>query len=200
MRIFIIRHGETTSDIDNLYGGDYDDHLTEKGVKQAEELAQKLANHGIQIIFSSSRIRARETSDILKRTLNIDVEVVDEIRERNGYGILTGTSKDEAKVNHPELVEQLKDYRNAIEGAEDYNSFTERVAKGFEHISNSKYDTVAVVTHGGPIRCLFRSVLKFGELSDKLADCAVIELEKNGLNFKVVKTEGTTLVTAVYKN
>jgi len=95
MKIFIIRHGETTSDIDNLYGGDYDDHLTEKGVQQAEELAQKLVNYGIQIIFSSSRIRARETSDILKCVLKVDVEVVDDIRERNGYGILTGVSKDD---------------------------------------------------------------------------------------------------------
>lgn len=173
------------------------DQFKNLGVKQAEELAQKLASHGIQIIFLSSRIRARETSDILKRTLNIDVEVVDNIRERNGYGILTGTSKDEAKIKHPDFVEQLKDYRNTIEGAEDYDSFTERVAKGFEHVSNSNYDTVAVVTHGGPIRCLFRSILRFGELSNKLSDCAFIELEKNDVNIKVVKTKGTTLTATI---
>lgn len=194
MKIFLIRHGETTSDIDNLYGGDYDDHLTEKGTSQAEGLSQKLTNHGIQIIFSSSRIRAKETSDILKHSLNCDVEIVDDIRERNGYGILTGTSKEEAKVKHPQLVKQLKDYRNTIEGAEDYDNFAKRIRKGFEYISNSNHDTVAIITHGGPIRCLFRSVLKFGELTDELADCAVIELEKNDLNFKVVRTDGTALL------
>jgi broad specificity phosphatase PhoE len=35
MIIYLIRHGESTSDIDNLYGGDYDDHLTENGKAQA---------------------------------------------------------------------------------------------------------------------------------------------------------------------
>lgn len=195
MRIFLIRHGETTSDINNLYGGDYDDHLTEKGVKQSEELSRKLSNHGIQIIFSSSRIRAKETSDILKRSLNCDVEIVDDIRERNSYGILTGASKDEAKVKYPELVAKLRDYRNTIEGAEDYDSFTNRIKKGFEYIANSSYETVAIVTHGGPIRCLLRSVLNIGELTNELADCAVIELKKNDLNFKVVKLNGTALIS-----
>jgi broad specificity phosphatase PhoE len=50
MKIYIIRHGETTSDIENRYGGDYDDHLTEKGVNQAKDLSAKLADCGIQII------------------------------------------------------------------------------------------------------------------------------------------------------
>ncbi len=36
---------------------------------------------------------------------------------------------------------------------------------------------------------LFRDVLKLVELSD-LADCAIIELEKNDLNFKAAKMDG----------
>ena len=32
MRICIMRHGETTSDVENRYGGDLDDHLTAKGI------------------------------------------------------------------------------------------------------------------------------------------------------------------------
>lgn len=186
MKIYLIRHGETTSDVDNLFGGDYDDHLTEKGIEQSRELAKKLASCDIQIIFSSSRIRAKETSDILKKHLGCDVEIVNDIRERNHYGVLTGVNKDEAKIKYPELVEQLKDYRNTIEGAEDYDDFASRVQKGFQYIANSKYDTVAIVTHGGPIRCLLRSVLGVGELANDLADCAVIEVEKDDSGFRVV--------------
>jgi len=194
-KIFLIRHGETTSDIDNLYGGDYDDHLTEKGTKQVKDLAKKLADHEIQIIFSSPRIRAKETSDILKHTLNCGVEIVEDMRERNSYGILTGTNKDEANIKHPELVAQLKNYHNTIESAEDYDNFTERVRNSFERICNSNYDAIAVVTHGGPIRCLLRSILKFGELTDKLSDCAIIELcRKNNSDVKVVKMDGTALL------
>lgn len=42
MKIFLCRHGQTTGDIEDRYGGDYDDHLTDLGKTQAEELANKL--------------------------------------------------------------------------------------------------------------------------------------------------------------
>ena len=54
----MIRHGESIGDVEERYGGDYDDHLTEKGRQQAKELAEKLGEKGIQLIYSSPRIRA----------------------------------------------------------------------------------------------------------------------------------------------
>lgn len=190
MKIFLIRHGETTSDVDNLFGGDYDDHLTEKGIEQSKELAKKLVGCGIQIIFSSSRIRAKETANILKSHLNCYIEIVDDIRERNNYGILTGMNRDEAQAKYMELVERLKNYRDTIESAESYDDFEYRVQKGFQYIANLSYNTVAIVTHGGPIRCLMRSILNVGELSSDLADCAVIEIKKDGSDFRVVGMDG----------
>jgi broad specificity phosphatase PhoE len=191
MKIYMIRHGETTSDVENRYGGDYDDHLTAKGVEQAKQLAAKFANHEIQIIFSSSRIRTKETSEILKDTLDCDVQIVDDLRERNTYGVLTGMVKTDARNKYPELVSLVRDYRNTIDGAESYNNFLSRVKNAFDQIVKTPYDSIAVISHGGPIKCIFRDVLKMGELND-LADCAIIELEKNDLNFKVTKMDGAS--------
>jgi len=193
MIIYLIRHGESTSDIDNLYGGSYDDHLTENGKAQTQKLAGKLADSGIQIIFSSPFIRAKETSDILKDVFNCDVNLVEGIRERNSCGFLTGTSKEKARAEYPELVNKLKDYLFTIKGGEKYEDFTNRIYNAFNEITSSKYGKIAIVSHGGPIRCLFRSVLNFGELSDDLGDCAIIELEKNDLNFKIVNIDGAVL-------
>ena len=193
MIIYLIRHGETTSDIENLYGGDYDDHLTKKGRQQVKELAQKLVNYRIQIIFSSPRIRAKETSIILKESFNSDMRIINDIRERNNYGILTGIKKEEAKEKYPELVEQLKVFNNTINGAENYEHFVKRIKNGIDKIVSSPYEIIAIVTHGGPIRCLFREILKFGELSDNLADCAIIKLKKNNLNYKIMNMDGASL-------
>lgn len=33
MKIFLIRHGQTTGDIEGLYGGTYDDRLSKKGYR-----------------------------------------------------------------------------------------------------------------------------------------------------------------------
>src|SRR3989338_5952122 len=120
MIIFLIRHGETTGDVENRYGGDYDDHLTKKGGAQAKELAKKMRDKGIERIFASPLIRARETAEILGKALHAPVETTDNIRERNLYGIATGMTKEETKKKHPEIAEQLKDYKNTIKGGEPY--------------------------------------------------------------------------------
>ena len=37
------RHGQTTGDIEDRYGGDYDDHLTEVGKQQSMILTENLS-------------------------------------------------------------------------------------------------------------------------------------------------------------
>jgi probable phosphoglycerate mutase len=93
MKIHIIRHGETTGDIEDRYGGDYDDNLSPKGIKESKVLAKKLKNRGVQIIYVSPRIRAIETASIVNKILNVKLKIVDRLRERNNYGILTGLIK-----------------------------------------------------------------------------------------------------------
>lgn len=185
MKIFVVRHGETTSDIENRYGGDYDDHLTAKGIGQTKNLAVKLSHRGIQIIYSSPRIRTRETAEILKNTLNCPVRFIEGLKERNTYGILTGMVKTEAKKEYPELVNLVGDYHNTIDGAESYKDLLLRANAAFQYVISTPYDTIAILSHGGLIKCIFRDILKFGELND-LPDCAIIELERNNLGYKII--------------
>lgn len=192
MRIFFIRHGETTGDIENRYGGDYDDHLSEKGRSQSEALAAQLKDKGIETIFSSSLIRAQETSSFISKATGVRVEVMPLLRERNQYGILTGKKKDDAVKNHPYLVDKLKDRLNTIDGAESYEAFAQRIVTAFEKITNdSSHKVVAIVSHGGPLRVLFRDILKWGELKD-IGDCAFVELEKRGDSFSWIQSGGFT--------
>ncbi|MDD4990067.1 MAG: histidine phosphatase family protein [Candidatus Pacebacteria bacterium] len=192
MKIFLIRHGQTTGDIEDRYGGDYDDHLTEEGKRQIAVLAKNLSNRGIEIIFSSPKIRAKETSEILKNTLSCDIEVFNNFRERSAYGALTGMIKREAREKYPEQAELLKDYKNTIEGAESYENFKERIKKAFLEITNQNYNTIAIITHGGPIKCLFREFFKWGELKE-LGDCAFFEIEKAGDKFLLTNIDNASL-------
>jgi phosphohistidine phosphatase SixA len=86
MIIYLARHGQTTGDIENRYGGDYDDHLTEVGRHQSEKLADQLQGKGIEKLFASPRIRAQETSAIVGKKLGLLVITLEAFRERNGYG------------------------------------------------------------------------------------------------------------------
>ncbi|QQG41294.1 MAG: histidine phosphatase family protein [Candidatus Woesebacteria bacterium] len=189
MKIYLIRHGQTTGDVENRYGGSYDDDLSNEGEVQAQELADKLSNSGIQSIFCSPLKRAQQTAGIINAKLNCDIKTIEDLKERNQNGILSGMIRDEAKTKYPELVEQVKDYKNTIEGAESYENFVERIKKIFTEIAGSaNYSTIGIVTHGGPIRVIFREILKDREID--IADCAYAVIDKEEQKLILEKLDG----------
>lgn len=175
MKIFLCRHGQTTGDIDGKFGGDYDDHLTELGKKQSQELAEELVSLGVQAIFASPKIRAQETAWALKNRLGVEIILLPELRERNRYGVITGMTRAEAAQKYPQYLEMLKDYQQTIEGGEDYTSFGDRVRWALLEVINSEWERAAVVTHGGPIRYIFREMMGLGEI--QIGDCSMAELD-----------------------
>lgn len=190
MKIYIIRHGQTTGDVENRYGGAYDDELTEKGYIQTQELSNKLVGSGIQILFCSPLKRAQQTAEILNSKLGCEVKTVNGLRERNKNGILTGMTKDEAKTKYPELVEKLKDYKNQIEGAESQEDFVDRIKKVFAEVtSKENYSTIGIVTHGMPIWVVFGNILKNNNVSS-VGDCAYLVLNKDNQQLTLITSEG----------
>ncbi|MGB2791467.1 MAG: histidine phosphatase family protein [Candidatus Moraniibacteriota bacterium] len=192
MKIYLIRHGESTSDTKQKYDGDYDDHLTERGMEEACLIASRLQGSGIEIVFSSSKIRAKETSEVIRNSLGCTVEVVDDLAEQNIYGAYLELGKDQPEEEYRKLGEILVNRDNVIKGAETYADFRNRIIGSFSRITSDGYEVVAVVTHGGPIRCIFREILKHGEFKS-ISNGAIIELKTNGPNLEIVKIDGAEL-------
>ena len=190
MEIYLIRHGESTSDIENKYGGDYDDYLTEKGEKQACILADKLRNKKIEKIFTSPRIRTKETAETINKTTMCELIVTDDLRERNRYGKLTGMNKDEAKQKYPEQVRLLEeDFRNSVDDGEQYVDFKKRIERAFDNIVKQEKEVITIVTHGGPIICVMSDILKLADIKN-LEDCAMIKLKKEKSEFELLESSG----------
>ncbi|MFA7662424.1 MAG: histidine phosphatase family protein [Patescibacteria group bacterium] len=192
MKIYLIRHGESTSDVKEKYDGDYDDHLTSKGLEEARIVARKLLNSRIQIIFSSSKIRAVETSEVLKNSLGCKLAIIKDLSEQDIYGAFPNLSQDQPEEEYRRLGEVIANRNTEIEGVETYSNFKTRIIKSFLKITNEDYSTIAIITHGGPIRCIFRDVLKLGEFK-KISNGTIIKLEKNDSDFKVLKIDGASL-------
>jgi broad specificity phosphatase PhoE len=194
MRIFLIRHGETTGDVEDRYGGDYDDNLTDKGLGQAKELANKLTGKNIQIVVHSPRIRAKQTAEIVATVLKIQKQQVEDLRERNHYGILTGMTKFDAMKKYPEEVQKLNSdgIHSKVKNSEVYDAFKKRITSVFNTIVHKKYDCIAIISHGGVIRGFMREIAKAGELL-KLGDCGIIELEVINGVYKIVSLDGVKL-------
>ena len=188
MTIYLALHGQTTGDLENRYGGDYDDHLTEEGQQQAKQLAEQLKGKGIEVVYSSPKFRAQETATTIADGIGAPVVTIQDLRERNSYGILTGLVKDEALKTHPDQVELLRDVHNTVDGGEPYNDFLQRIQAALGEITNGNQETIAIVTHGGPISTVFREILKEGEVA--IADCAYATLQSTEGMFELVDMNG----------
>ncbi|MDD4250871.1 MAG: phosphoglycerate mutase family protein [Candidatus ainarchaeum sp.] len=190
MRVYLIRHGQTTSDVEEKYNGWYDDHLTNKGKLQASELAKKLSEKLIEKVFVSPRIRTIETALIIAKELPVKFDVVNEFGERNSYGVLTGLTKKEALEKFPDEVEELeanKPYQK-VKDCEDYYDFAQKVISKFNEMIENEFfmetQGLAIITHGATISTIFREVLGF-EING-IKDCAIFELEFDGDGYEIL--------------
>ena len=190
MKIYLIRHGQTTGDVEDRYGGAYDDDLTAKGITQAHKLSQKLANSGIEVLYASPLKRANQTAKILQASLGCQIKTIDNLKERNKNGLLTGMTRAEAKIKYPELVEKLMDYRSQIQGAESQEAFANRITTAFINITKiSDYSTIGIVTHGMPFWVIFDDFLGNNTIG-AIHDCAYAIISQQGNKFSLIKTDG----------
>ena len=174
MKIFLVRHGETTGDVEDRYGGDYDDHLTDLGKEQLAATANNLIGKGIEVIFVSPLIRAKESAEIINSKTACPIEIMNGLEER-GYGVLSGLTKAEALEKYPEVVEAHKDPLHTDLEGESYDDFKNRVLDTFQKVTQKEYHTIAVVSHGGPIKQILAHL---GEsIPEKIGDGEIIEID-----------------------
>jgi 2,3-bisphosphoglycerate-dependent phosphoglycerate mutase len=106
-RLFVFRHAETTDNKRNLFSGWRDPVLTQKGLLQAQEIAEQLEKDEIHYAFTSHLKRARKTLEIvLDKHPRIPVFIDDRLIERC-YGLLQGKSKRKVTDERPEWFAQV---------------------------------------------------------------------------------------------
>jgi probable phosphoglycerate mutase len=148
MTILLVRHGETGGNAARILQRP-DTPLNERGMRQAEQLAQRLSAHGFVRILCSDFLRARMTASPLAARSGIAVEESPLLQERN-FGDLRG-------VPYSELAENPFVPGFAPPNGEDWPTFHARVADAFAFIVSrrgSAKGTLVVVTHGLVCRAL----------------------------------------------
>ena len=96
--LILIRHGQSTWNLEKRFTGWVDVDLTEKGKLEAEKAGSMIRKRNIEIEFyySSLQLRANKTLEIIQKILNDkkDYKRAWQLNERH-YGILTGLNKVE---------------------------------------------------------------------------------------------------------
>ncbi len=179
MRLICIRHGQTTGDVEDRYGGSYDDALSPEGESQVRAMVEELADGGIEQIFSSPLKRALQTAESLGARLGCAITRHDALRERDRYGALSGMTKAEAAAAYPDWVDRLADRFQSIPGSETYEAASQRIRAACDHVLKQTRTCSAIVWHGGGMGILFHDLLK-KEGIGTIGDCGWVELETTG--------------------
>jgi broad specificity phosphatase PhoE len=153
-RLLLARHGETVWHAENRYtGGRSEPGLTDRGLRQAEQLAKTAVAIGVDVVVSSPQQRAVVTATAAAEALGIPLHLRPDLREVD-FGDLEGHVLGEMD---PEAVRRFREdpEANAFPGAEPLAAAGARGAAALRDLDGQHDGTVLVVAHS----TLFRLTL-----------------------------------------
>ncbi len=155
MNIYLIRHGRQCSTLCSV-----DVPLSEEGRRQSILVGKRLEHGNIDAVYSSSLIRAVETSREANRFWDAPHIIRPELKEIS-FGEMEGLTDLEIAVKFADFKKEQEKLETDIPypGGECAGDVIRRAMPVFKEIAESGYEHVAVVTHGGLIRAMVTAFL-----------------------------------------
>lgn len=161
--LLFIRHGETDANVNGQLEGATDRPLNATGQAQAQALAARLLseNRPIQVIYSSSLTRARQTAAALATALGeLPVQVDPDLSEYR-LGEWDGLTLEELRDEKQMWVRTASDPHFAPPGGESAMQFGLRLVRAVRAIlSRHPGQTVAIFSHGGALATVLALLLE----------------------------------------
>lgn len=163
--VYFVRHGEAQNNTKET--GKYMGHtaaLTEKGVRQAEMIAERAARLPAEVIVSSSWKRAADTAAIIAKHTGHAVVLSDLFIERRSPERLIGmdwTSEEMRKFEH-EWVQTFYAQDARVEDGENFADIHERAKQALQFLIDRPESKILVATHGFFLRMLLAQIF-FGD-------------------------------------
>ncbi len=185
LKLIVVRHAESQWNPIGRYQGLLDPELSERGIKQAEALAQELKGNGITRIYTSPLKRTYQTAKILSDKLEVPIHREDRVIEID-HGKWSGMLVEDVRNKYPEEFEiWLKEpHKIRFEGGESLEDVFKRVGDFLRYLKEEhREETVVVVSHTVPIRCMYCALLdvelsKFWSFGCDNASYSVVIMEE----------------------
>ena len=161
-RIYLIRHGQIEGYENFPVYGQTDVGLTEVGVVQMEQMAERLRLTEPKAIYSSDLKRSATGARLIARHHDVPLYFLTELREMD-FGDWEGLTLSEIRRDFPEELEKrqkdLINYKAPGKG-ESVAALSERVETIFERIrAEQKGNDIIIIAHGGVNRVILCKAL-----------------------------------------
>lgn len=125
--LYLVRHGETVDNVNQIMQGQTQGKLTENGIRQAQEVRDQLASEDFSAIISSDLKRSVDTAKIIAEPHDLEVVQTPLLRERD-WGGFTGRFIPELKGEvWPDDIETLE---NLLSRAGEFIAFVKKTYPG----------------------------------------------------------------------
>ena len=182
LQVYLVRHGETQWNAERRIQGQSDSPLTDKGVQQAWQVAERARTLGITHVISSDLGRTQQTARIIADACGCDVTLEPRLRELD-MGVLEKRPIDT-------LTETEEGWRRTlVNGTEDG-----RIPEGesMQELSVRMHAALAeclklpagsrplLVSHGMALGCLVSTILglpAYAERRLRLRNCSISRVD-----------------------
>lgn len=195
--LYLVRHGETEWNTQDILQGHLDSALTERGLAQARELVERFREVTFDAIFSSDVTRAKRTAEIVALERQLAVGTTQLLRERN-WGRYDGKAARLYREECRHLIEKYNqlshEERWKFKFFEDIESFEEVFARFLTFLREAavawRGKTLLVVSH---LDVLGSLLLHMGYSPRGIANSAWIKLLSDGVDLVLEETGGIDL-------
>ncbi|MEN9206375.1 MAG: histidine phosphatase family protein [Thermostichales cyanobacterium DRC_bins_46] len=165
VRIVLVRHGETQWNREQRFQGQMDVPLNEKGLWQAEQVAQFLKGVRIDRAFSSPLQRPWQTAAAICRFHELEIIPVAELAEIC-HGNWEGKLQSQVEQEYPGMLNQWQSQPQQVQmpGGENLTQVWQRTAQGWQRILSQCQgeETALVVAHDATNKALICQLFGLG--------------------------------------
>jgi len=194
--IYLVRHGETNWNRLKMWQGNSDIPLNEFGCRQAEATAKVFENCVIDAVYSSPLSRAYETAEIIANSLNLELTVIDNLREGK-IELWNGKKTEEVLSKFKNEFEKWQtDPYAEINGLESLAEVQLRAVKTFKKIvtRHREDSNIVIVTHALWLKTLICWLLKMPVTENKrfkIDNASINKVMFDGKEFYLVSLNET---------
>ena len=125
--LYLVRHGETVDNANQIMQGQTQGKLNENGIQQARELSEQWKDKAIDIILASDLKRSIDTARIIAEPRRLEVLTTPLLRERD-WGSFTGRFIPDLKGEvWPDDIETLE---NLLSRAGEFIAYVKQTFPG----------------------------------------------------------------------
>ena len=183
-KVYVVRHGQTAWNLEEVFRGRMDIPLDETGKKEVHLAGKALKDETLHAIYSSPLSRSMETAENIAKFQNIEVKPLEAIIDIS-YGEWEGVSLAEVQKKYPDLCALwLKEpHKVRFPNGESLEQVRVRTQNAIENLlEKHENDNIALVAHRVP---------------NKVISCALLGIDNS--NFWRIQQDTASTNLFIYK-